>query len=254
RQFKAGALHFSPEPFLHPGCQSKLRLAQTAKPAGLQKRQIGGRAVDCLARCRKPGRLSRICMKLLDLNQLGYFLSLSVNLALILIGNTALLASVARRQKCRMTCFITNLGVADLLVGLVLVLPQIAERLLMQFYGPEFLCKAKFFVQIDNDDNDAMTKRLQISGFQTGCLIAGSWLLSGLYSWPILFWTHVEQHRIFGRQCMIIYGLGQNVTRQEREVFWQPMLRGSQGPNGDRGDPQSRSGPRYNRVVLASSP
>uniref|UniRef100_A0A1I8I5Z8 G_PROTEIN_RECEP_F1_2 domain-containing protein n=1 Tax=Macrostomum lignano TaxID=282301 RepID=A0A1I8I5Z8_9PLAT len=59
--------------------------------------------------------------------------------------------------------------------------------------------------------------------FQTGCIIAGSWLLSGLYSWPILFWTHVEQHRIFGRQCMIIYGLGQNVTRQEREVFWQTL-------------------------------
>uniref|UniRef100_A0A1I8HH00 G_PROTEIN_RECEP_F1_2 domain-containing protein n=1 Tax=Macrostomum lignano TaxID=282301 RepID=A0A1I8HH00_9PLAT len=80
------------------------------------------------------------------LDHIVYF-SLSINLMTIVAGNIALLVFVSSRPKSRMTYYITNLGVADLCVGIFCVLPQFIDRVLMQFYGPESLCKMKFFTQ-----------------------------------------------------------------------------------------------------------
>uniref|UniRef100_A0A1I8HI89 G_PROTEIN_RECEP_F1_2 domain-containing protein n=1 Tax=Macrostomum lignano TaxID=282301 RepID=A0A1I8HI89_9PLAT len=56
---------------------------------------------------------------------------------------------------------------------------------------------------------------------QTACLIAGSWILSAVYSSPVLLWTNVRRHNTFGRQCSIRYGSGMNTTREEKQNFWQ---------------------------------
>ncbi|XP_063412179.1 cardioacceleratory peptide receptor-like [Mytilus trossulus] len=128
------------------------------------------------------------------------------------IGNSIVLVAVSlAKNRSRMTFFIMHLAIADLLVGLVSLMPDLIWRLAGQFYGGEVLCKIVKFSQclvtygstfvlvaLSIDRLDAIARPL---GFSTSkarnrVLVTTAWLIAAVFSIPaaVLFKTD---------QCMI---------------------------------------------------
>ncbi|CAG5125776.1 unnamed protein product, partial [Candidula unifasciata] len=74
----------------------------------------------------------------------------SVILALAVTGNTCVLAVLARKRKVtsRMHVFIFHLSIADLLVAIFNILPQLIWDITGTFYGGDALCRYIKFMQI----------------------------------------------------------------------------------------------------------
>ncbi|XP_076457970.1 oxytocin receptor-like [Babylonia areolata] len=70
--------------------------------------------------------------------------------ALAVVGNVCVLVALGRRRKItsRMHMFILHLSVADLLVALCNILPQLAWDLTGTFRGGDFLCRTVTFLQV----------------------------------------------------------------------------------------------------------
>ncbi|KAL7299179.1 hypothetical protein TKK_0007775 [Trichogramma kaykai] len=124
--------------------------------------------------------------------------------ALIVIGNTAVLAGLARgnKRKSRMNFFIQQLATADLLVGLISVLTDIVQRSTVAWYAGNFACKFIRFLQVlvtysstyvlvalSIDRHDAITKPFNFSKCwsRSRCLVVLAWVISTIFSSPILF-------------------------------------------------------------------
>uniref|UniRef100_A0A3Q1J826 Vasopressin V2 receptor n=1 Tax=Anabas testudineus TaxID=64144 RepID=A0A3Q1J826_ANATE len=75
---------------------------------------------------------------------------LSIVLALTTLGNTFVLWVLLRRRKhnAPMHVFMVNLCVADLVVGLFQVLPQLIWDITERFQGPDWLCRSIKYLQI----------------------------------------------------------------------------------------------------------
>ncbi|XP_041374725.1 cephalotocin receptor 2-like [Gigantopelta aegis] len=75
---------------------------------------------------------------------------LSVILALAVFGNVCVLTALGRKQKIRsrMHMFILHLSIADLLVALFNVLPQMIWEILGEFQGGDLLCRFVKYMQI----------------------------------------------------------------------------------------------------------
>ncbi|XP_039294460.1 cardioacceleratory peptide receptor [Nilaparvata lugens] len=119
-----------------------------------------------------------------------------------------------------MNFFIMHLALADLLVGLVSVLPDIIWRMTVSWVAGNLACKAVRFMQavviysstyvlvaLSIDRLDAITRPMNFSGSwrRAKLLVIASWLISFLFSSPIM--VLYEEREIQGRlQCWIELG------------------------------------------------
>lgn len=75
---------------------------------------------------------------------------LFVVLLLALAGNLCVLAAlhVSKRARSRMHFFMKHLSIADLVVAVFQVLPQLIWDITFRFYGPDFLCRLVKYLQV----------------------------------------------------------------------------------------------------------
>ena len=152
--------------------------------------------------------------------QVETLISLWILFALIVIGNgTVLIAlTLSKGRKSRMNFFIKNLAAADLLVGLVALLTDIIWKITISFEAPEAMCKLIRYLQtvvtyastyvlvaLSIDRYDAITHPMNFSGSwrRARISVAVAWILSFLFSVPILFLFKIEENERYGRQCGI---------------------------------------------------
>ncbi|XP_048779056.2 cardioacceleratory peptide receptor-like isoform X2 [Ostrea edulis] len=125
----------------------------------------------------------------------------------IMIGNCIVLVAVAvSNRKTRMNFFIKQLAFADMLVGVLSVLPDLVQRFTVRWYAGEVMCKIVRFgmgtvtygstfvlVALSIDRLDAIARPLGFSDSwrRPRLMIAASWILAGLCSIPfaVLFKT-----------------------------------------------------------------
>ncbi|RZF44133.1 hypothetical protein LSTR_LSTR012955 [Laodelphax striatellus] len=137
----------------------------------------------------------------------------------IVAGNSAVLVTLllSKARRSRMNFFIMHLAIADLLVGLVSVLPDIIWRMTVSWVAGNLACKAVRFMQavviysstyvlvaLSIDRLDAITRPMNFSGSwrRAKLLVIASWLISFLFSSPIM--VLYEEREIQGRlQCWI---------------------------------------------------
>ncbi|XP_046390486.1 cardioacceleratory peptide receptor-like isoform X2 [Ischnura elegans] len=132
------------------------------------------------------------------------FALLWILFAFIVAGNcavlTALLLAKASR-KSRMNFFIMHLAIADLSVGLISVLTDIVWRMTVSWNAGNVACKLIRFLQamvtysstyvlvaLSIDRYDAIAHPMNFSGSwrRARILVAAAWLLSAIFSLPIL--------------------------------------------------------------------
>ncbi|XP_053098395.1 isotocin receptor-like [Pangasianodon hypophthalmus] len=75
---------------------------------------------------------------------------LFVVLLLALAGNLCVLAALhaSKRARSRMHFFMKHLSIADLVVAIFQVLPQLIWDITFRFYGPDFLCRLVKYLQV----------------------------------------------------------------------------------------------------------
>ncbi|XP_062853227.1 isotocin receptor-like [Trichomycterus rosablanca] len=75
---------------------------------------------------------------------------LFVVLLLALVGNLYVLAAlhISKRAQSRMHFFMKHLCIADLVVAVFQVLPQLIWDITFRFYGPDFLCRLVKYLQV----------------------------------------------------------------------------------------------------------
>ncbi|XP_059475561.1 cardioacceleratory peptide receptor-like isoform X1 [Neocloeon triangulifer] len=145
-----------------------------------------------------------------DINQFYFyeteqFIVLWLLFILILVGNSAVLAALLldrTRAKSRMNFFIMHLAIADLSVGLINVLTDIVSKHVVSWYAGNVACKFIKFLQalvtyastyvlvaLSIDRYDAIRHPMNFSGSwrRARILIATAWMLSALFSAPIMF-------------------------------------------------------------------
>ncbi|KAG8232630.1 hypothetical protein J437_LFUL012476 [Ladona fulva] len=152
--------------------------------------------------------------------QAEQFALLWILFAFIVAGNcavlTALLLAKASR-KSRMNFFIMHLAIADLSVGLISVLTDIVWRITVSWNAGNVACKLIRFLQavvtysstyvlvaLSIDRYDAIAHPMNFSGSwrRARILVAAAWLLSAVFSLPILILYHEKS--IEGQiQCWI---------------------------------------------------
>ncbi|CAM1313527.1 NPSR1 (predicted) [Pycnogonum litorale] len=127
---------------------------------------------------------------------------------MIVIGNSAVLLALAlsKRRRSRMTFFIMHLAIADLSVGLISVLVDVIWKTTIRFDGGTVVCKlVKFFqvlvtfsstyvlVALSIDRFDAIIHPMNFSGSwkRAKVLVIVAWLLSAVFSTPVLFFYRV---------------------------------------------------------------
>lgn len=75
---------------------------------------------------------------------------LALILFLALVGNVCVLLAIHinRTKHSRMYFFMKHLSIADLVVAVFQVLPQLIWDITFRFYGPDFLCRAVKYLQV----------------------------------------------------------------------------------------------------------
>ena len=145
----------------------------------------------------------------------------------IVVGNATVLGTLllSKGHKSRMNFFIKHLAAADLCVGLLQVLPDIIWRTTISWYNSEILCKLIKFMQcvvtysstyvlvaLSIDRYDAITHPMNFSGSwkRARILVASAWGVSLLFSLPNLIFFFIKEHEVFGIQCWMEFGEGNN--------------------------------------------
>ncbi|XP_032292692.1 cardioacceleratory peptide receptor isoform X2 [Drosophila virilis] len=150
------------------------------------------------------------------------FAVLWILFTIIVLGNSAVLfvMFINKNRKSRMNYFIRQLALADLCVGLLNVLTDIIWRITISWRAGNVACKVIRFSQVcvtysstyvlvamSIDRYDAITHPMNFSKSwkRARHLVAGAWLLSALFSLPIL--VLYEEKLIQGHpQCWIELG------------------------------------------------
>ncbi|XP_064554505.1 cardioacceleratory peptide receptor isoform X2 [Drosophila montana] len=150
------------------------------------------------------------------------FAVLWILFTVIVLGNSAVLfvMFINKNRKSRMNYFIRQLALADLCVGLLNVLTDIIWRITISWRAGNVACKVIRFSQVcvtysstyvlvamSIDRYDAITHPMNFSKSwkRARHLVAGAWLLSALFSLPIL--VLYEEKLIQGHpQCWIELG------------------------------------------------
>ncbi|KAF2348861.1 G protein-coupled receptor rhodopsin-like [Trinorchestia longiramus] len=139
----------------------------------------------------------------MDLASAEQFAVLWLLLLSIVIGNTAVIVALrlSKARKSRTNFFIMHLALADLSVGLISVLTDLAWKTTVGWYAGNVICKIVRFAQtvvtysstyvlvaLSIDRYDAITHPMNFSGSwrRARQLVAGAWALSGLFAAPIL--------------------------------------------------------------------
>ncbi|XP_048777796.2 cardioacceleratory peptide receptor-like [Ostrea edulis] len=137
----------------------------------------------------------------------------------IIVGNIAVLVVVllTRKLRSRMNIFMANLAIADIMVGLS-VLVDVIEKFLVEWHGGNFLCKAVRFYQgvanygstyalvaISIDRFDSVARPLQTmgKGYRIHLLIGLQWAFSLLFSLPMFIYEEKEVHSKM--QCFLSF-------------------------------------------------
>ncbi|KAJ2947084.1 hypothetical protein O0L34_g16429 [Tuta absoluta] len=141
---------------------------------------------------------------------------------LIVVLNSSVIAALlcTNARKSRMNFFIMQLAIADLFVGLIMVFVDIIQRITIAWYAGEFMCKLVRFLQavtmyastyvlvaLSIDRCDAITNPMNFSGSwnRARCLIVAAWLISFIFSIPLLIFYEVKE--VQGQmQCWIDFG------------------------------------------------
>lgn len=141
-------------------------------------------------------------------------------LSLIVIGNATVLIALmmSKGRKSRMNFFIKNLAVADLCVGLISVLTDIIWKITISWELGLIACKLIRFLQavvtyastyvlvaLSIDRYDAITHPMNFSGswWRARALVAAAWILSFIFSAPLLFFYETKEKKEYGTQCWI---------------------------------------------------
>ncbi|XP_068156250.1 cardioacceleratory peptide receptor [Drosophila tropicalis] len=150
------------------------------------------------------------------------FAVLWILFTIIVLGNSAVLfvMFINKNRKSRMNYFIKQLALADLCVGLLNVLTDIIWRITISWRAGNLACKVIRFSQVcvtysstyvlvamSIDRYDAITHPMNFSKSwkRARHLVAGAWLISAIFSLPIL--VLYEEKLIQGHpQCWIELG------------------------------------------------
>ncbi|XP_070569970.1 neuropeptide S receptor-like isoform X2 [Ptychodera flava] len=94
-----------------------------------------------------PGNTAQ--QSVLSLHQTEQLITLWILFVFVVIGNSIVLVSVSlvRHKKSKMNFFIMNLAIADLLVGVFNIFPDIVHRYTVDFYGGDVICKLVRYLQ-----------------------------------------------------------------------------------------------------------
>ncbi|XP_017768811.1 PREDICTED: cardioacceleratory peptide receptor [Nicrophorus vespilloides] len=159
------------------------------------------------------------------------FTVLWVLLVVIVVGNAAVLLTLyyTKSRKSRMNFFISHLAVADLAVGLINVLTDLVWKMTVSWNAGNVACKVVRFMQVvvtyastyvlvalSIDRYDAIRHPMKFSGSwkRAKCLIITAWLLSVLFSTPILI-LYEEK---------IVQGAPQCWIELPSQVHWQVYM------------------------------
>ncbi|CAF4754912.1 unnamed protein product [Pieris macdunnoughi] len=163
---------------------------------------------------------------------------------LIVLLNASVIAALlcTNARKSRMNFFIMQLAIADLMVGLLYVFVDILQKITIAWLAGEFMCKFVKFLQavvmyastyvlvaLSIDRCDAITNPMNFSGSwnRARALIAAAWIISIIFSIPILILYEVKEMQ--GQlQCWIDLGTPQRwqvwVTLVAAMIFVLPAL------------------------------
>uniref|UniRef100_A0A8C4Q3H8 Neuropeptide S receptor 1 n=1 Tax=Eptatretus burgeri TaxID=7764 RepID=A0A8C4Q3H8_EPTBU len=147
-------------------------------------------------------------------------------------GNVLVLLATcsARRRKPRMTFFVINLAVADILTGLVNILSNIIWRFTGEFLASDLVCRlVKYFqvvllyastyvlVSLSIDRYMAIVHPMKLfKGDRYSCCLIGlAWALAFLFSAPTLFLFHKKQLGNGEMQCW---------SDWPDDTFWTPYM------------------------------
>ena len=138
----------------------------------------------------------------------------------IVVGNATVLIALllSKGHKSRMNFFIKHLASADLCVGLISVLTDIIWKITISWEAGLVACKIIRFLQcvvtysstyllvaLSLDRYDAITHPMNFSGSwkRARILVGVAWLLSALFSSPVLFLFTLQEPPHYGTQCWI---------------------------------------------------
>ncbi len=139
---------------------------------------------------------------------------------IIVVGNATVLVTLllSKGHKSRMNFFIKHLAATDLCVGLISVLTDIIWKITISWDAGLVACKIIRFLQcvvtyssnyvlvaLSIDRYDAITHPMNFSGSwrRARILVAVAWLLSCVFSSPILLLYHTKETEGYGTQCWI---------------------------------------------------
>ncbi|KAJ0180069.1 hypothetical protein K1T71_004660 [Dendrolimus kikuchii] len=122
----------------------------------------------------------------------------------IVAGNATVVLALllTKTRKSRMNFFIMQLAIADLLVGLISVLPDLIQRITITWLAGSVTCKMMKYLQgvvtysstyvlvaLSVDRCDAITHPMNFTGSwrRARALIVGAWFVSFLFCVPMLF-------------------------------------------------------------------
>ena len=139
---------------------------------------------------------------------------------LIVAGNATVLVALllSKGHKSRMNFFIKHLAAADLCVGLFSVTTEIIWKITVYWDAGAIACKVIRYLQcvvtfssnyvlvaLSLDRYDAITHPMNFSGSwrRARILVGVAWILSGLFSSPILIFFDTKETDNYGTQCWI---------------------------------------------------
>ncbi|CAF1230764.1 unnamed protein product [Rotaria sordida] len=160
-----------------------------------------------------------------------------------LIFNTLVLMIMLikrHRRITRMTFFILNLTIADLLVAFFSVLPMLIWKSTITFFGGDFLCRIIAFVMLAvtyisvytlvvmaNDRYQAIVHPLSTYTWtpRTGLIhMVGVWCLSLLLASPQLFIFRVAHHPAYAKKTCMAQFLGSSREWELIYIAWTIIL------------------------------
>ncbi|KAH9488102.1 hypothetical protein Btru_065376 [Bulinus truncatus] len=145
---------------------------------------------------------------------------LAVVCVFIIVGNCFVLAAIRLSEngrKSRMNFFIMHLAIADLLVGVMVVITDMANKITVEWYAGNAMCKiiqysqttvtycsTYMLVSLSIDRYDAVARPMNFSrsGLQGRFLVLVSWLVSLVFASPS-FYLFSETVREGKRQCWL---------------------------------------------------
>lgn len=140
--------------------------------------------------------------------------------SVIVLGNSTVLLALlsSKARKSRMNFFIMHLAAADLSVGVLSVLTDIVWKLTITWDAGLLACKTIRFLQVvvtysstyvlvalSIDRYDAITHPMNFTGSwrRARILVAAAWILSIVFSIPMLILYHLKDIPGYGTQCWI---------------------------------------------------